>query len=56
MDYGLPKTIPATGAGFFAIASTQNQIIVLLGVMILVFVGAHIIRVAFRRHKALDEK
>ncbi len=56
MDYQLPKTLPATGAGFLAIGSLTNQILLMVGLFVAVFLIATGVRVYFRRGQNLSDK
>lgn len=56
MDYQLPKTLPATGAGFFAVGSLTNQLILMAVIFVSVWGGALLVRRYFRRGQSLNDK
>lgn len=55
MDYGLPKTLPATGAAVIAGATVFDQLIVIAGIGLLTFAIALTIRTLWRRKQSIGE-
>ena len=54
MDYGLPKTLPATGAAVIA-GTLTDQIVYIGGAAVVVFVLALLARKVWRKNKTLGE-